>query len=71
MGQGDLAEAEQSQRQALEETRLWGSALPVANYPISFLGLVQVERGDLDGAAATLAASEDPGPGRRPGILVS
>ena len=37
MEQGDLAEAEESERQALDETRLWGSALPVANYPVAFL----------------------------------
>ena len=69
MVQGDLAEAEQSEREALDETRLWGSALPVANYPVAFLALIQVERGDLAGAADTLAGSDDPGPGPETGHL--
>ena len=69
MLRGDLAEAEQSQREALDETRLWGSAVPVANYPVAFLTQIQVERGDLAGAAATLAGSDDPGAGPETGHL--
>ncbi|MGH7912221.1 MAG: LuxR C-terminal-related transcriptional regulator, partial [Candidatus Dormibacteraceae bacterium] len=59
--QGELAEAEQSLRQALEESRLWnpeeGAALP---YTAGLLARTLIERGDLAGARQALASCRNP-----------
>jgi DNA-binding NarL/FixJ family response regulator len=59
---GELAEAEESLRSALDEFSLWGyGELQAQIYCDAFLAAVLRERGDLDGARRALERSRDPG----------
>jgi DNA-binding NarL/FixJ family response regulator len=59
---GDLAQAQESIEDSLEEMLLWTGreAEMVSEWPLGFLGQIHVERGDLDAAEAVLAR-KDPG----------
>jgi DNA-binding CsgD family transcriptional regulator len=56
LAQGELAEAEESLRNNLEETRVYGIRVPQAiAYTDAFLGGVRLEAGDLEGARKAVA----------------
>ncbi len=59
---GDLEQAQQSIEDALEEMTLWAGSegATVVEWPVGFLGEIQVERGDLD-AAERILQRGDPG----------
>jgi DNA-binding NarL/FixJ family response regulator len=59
---GDLAQAQESVEDALEEMLLWAGseAGMVIEWPVGFLAQIHVERGDLEAAEAVLARI-DPG----------
>ncbi|HUB99843.1 MAG TPA: AAA family ATPase [Solirubrobacterales bacterium] len=61
---GDLEQAQESIEDSLEEMILWAGseAAMVIEWPVGFLGEIQVERGDLD-AAARILQRGDPGDG--------
>ena len=57
---GDLADAEEMQRQAYAEFVSWGHAGIAGLYSGTFLARTLVERGDLAGARAALEVAPDP-----------
>jgi DNA-binding SARP family transcriptional activator/tetratricopeptide (TPR) repeat protein/DNA-binding CsgD family transcriptional regulator len=57
---GDLQDAERSLRESLAELSLWGSGGAISVFPMAFLALALVERGDLEGARRLVAAAQPP-----------
>jgi DNA-binding CsgD family transcriptional regulator len=58
---GELAEAESSQHDALEELTLWNAGAEGLGHQAAFLSAVLRERGDLAGARQSLESVGDPG----------